>query len=341
MNTENQQLPPEAVVTQMVMSCFVSQGISVAARLGLADLLKNAPQTVSVLAEQTGTHERSLYRLLRALSSVGVFDETDAKVFGLTPLSETLLSDRSNSLRDAAIFIGADWHWQVYGEMLHSVTTGQPAWKQVHGAEVFPYFQAHPTEAEIFNRAMTSFSQTVSQPVAAAYDCSGITTLVDVAGGHGTLLAEFLKANPALNGVLFDLPEVIAGAGEMLEKEGVRARVTTAGGDFFETVPAGADAYLMKHIIHDWDDDRAVKILKNIAGVMNPNGKVLIVEQVIPDGNVPHPGKLLDLEMLVSPGGIERTEEEYREILAAAGLRLNRIIATKSLMSIIEAVKAD
>ena len=341
MNTENQQLPPEAIMTQMSLGCFVSQGISVAARLGLADLLKEAPQTISVLAEKTQTHERSLYRLLRALSSVGVFDETDPKVFGLTPLSETLLSDRPNNLRDAAIFMGASWHWQVYGEMLHSVQTGEAAWKQVHGAEVFPYLQQHPAEAEIFNRAMTSYSQAVSKPIAAAYDCKGIKTLVDVAGGHGKLLAEFLKANPDLNGVLFDLPEVIAGAGEVLEKEGVAKRVTTVGGDFFEAIPADADAYLMKHIIHDWDDDRAVKILKNIASVMNPNAKVLIAEQIIPAGNMPHLGKLMDLEMLVSPGGVERTEEEYREILAAAGLKLNRVIATKSQISIVEAIKAS
>ncbi len=341
MNTENQHLPPEAIVTQMALGCFVSQGLAVVAKLGVADLLKDAPQTVSVLAEKTQTHERSLYRLLRALSSVGIFDESDPKVFGLTPLSETLLSDRPNSLRDAAIFMGANWHWQVYGEMLHSVQTGEAAWKKVHGAEVFPYLQQHPAEAEIFNRAMTSYSQAVAKPVAAAYDCSDIKTLVDVAGGHGKLLAEFLRANPNLNGVLFDLPEVIAGAGEVLEKEGVAERVTIVSGDFFEAVPTGADAYLMKHIIHDWDDDRAVKILKNIASVMNPNGKVLIAEQIIPTGNTAHPGKLMDLEMLVSPGGIERTEEEYREILAAASLKLNRVIATQSQISIVEAVKAN
>jgi predicted O-methyltransferase YrrM len=165
--------------------------------------------------------------------------------------------------------------------------------------------------------------------------------LVDIAGGHGVLLANFLKANPNLNGLLFDLPEVIAGANEVLEKEGVAERVTTASGDFFEAVPARADAYMMKHIIHDWDDERAIKILSNIAHAMNPDGKVLIVEQVIPQGNVPHLGKMMDLEMLVSPGGVERTETEYREILEAAGLKINRIIPTESPFSIVEAIKVS
>lgn len=338
-NATMPQLPPEAVLTQIVMSCFLSQAVSVAAKLGIADLLKEKPLAVSELAAQTETHERSLYRVLRALASAGIFAETNPKVFALTPLAEPLLADRVGSMRDAAIFMGEAFHWNVYGEMIHSVQTGEAAWKKVHGMEVFPYFQQNPEEFEIFNRAMTSYSTSVAPVIVEAYEIGDAETLVDIAGGHGALLAEFLKANPNLRGVLFDLPEVIAGAPALLAAEGVTERVETVAGDFFQSVTPNADVYMMKHIIHDWDDERAVQILSNIARAMNPNGKVLIIEQVIPAGNEPHLGKLMDLEMLVSPGGVERTEKEYAEILTQAGLRLNRIVPTKSPFSIVEAVK--
>lgn len=330
---------PEAQLMQMTMGCFVSQAVCVAARLGIADLVAEKPQTIENLAAATNTHAQSLYRVLRTLASVGVFAETDPQIFGLTPLAEPLRSDAARSLRDAAVFIGASWHWNVYGEMMHSVRTGEPAWKRVHGSEVFPYFQQNPAEYEIFNRAMTGFSQQVAPAIVEAYDFSGAATLVDIAGGHGILLAAALKANPNLNGVLFDLPQVVAGARALLEREAVANRVAAVAGDFFEAVPADCDAYMMKHIIHDWDDDRAVKILKNINRAMTRDGRVLIVEQVIPGGNEPHPGKIMDLEMLVSPGGVERTAEEYRKLLAAAGLRLTRIVPTQSPFSIVEAVK--
>lgn len=335
-------LPPEARLVQMISGCYVSQAISVAAELGIADLVKDKPQTVNELAKKTETHERSLYRVLRALASVGIFSEVEPKVFALSPLAEPLLTDRAGSLRDGAIFIGASWHWKVYGEMMHSVKTGEAAWKQVHGMEVFPYFYQNPAEFEIFNRAMSSFSAMATPVIEAAAEQNvfdGAKTLVDIAGGHGAMLAGFLKANSQLKGILFDLPEVIAGAQKMLAQEGVNERVETVSGDFFEAVPENCDVYMMKHIIHDWTDEHAVKILKNVARAMNEGTKVLIIEQVIPAGNTPHPGKFMDLEMLVSPGGVERTEEEYRELLAQAGLKINRVIPSASPLSIIEAVK--
>lgn len=332
-----QRLPPEAVLGQLTMGCFISQAVYVAAKLGIADLVKDKQVHVSELAKQTETHERSLYRVLRALASVGVFTETDPKVFGLTPVAEPLISDRPASMRDLVVFMGEKWHWAVYGEMLYSVQTGKVAWEKVHGMEVFPYFQQNPEEYEIFNRAMTSFSH-LATPVAEAYEMGETETLVDIAGGHGALLAAFLKANPNLKGVLFDLPQVVAGAPAQLEKEGVADRVETVSGDFFQKIPPGADVYMMKHIIHDWDDDRAVKILSNIRAAMKPDAKVLIIEHVVQPGNTPDASKMMDLEMLVSPGGVERTAEEYAEILAQAGLRLNRIIQTKSPLSIVEAV---
>lgn len=338
-----QTMPPAARLTQMIMSCFVSQAISVAAELGVADLLANKPQSIADLATATGAHKRSLYRVLRALASVGVFSEIEPEVFALTPLAEPLVSDRADSLRDAAVFIGANWHWQVYGEMLHSVRTGEAAWKRVHGAEVFPYFEQHAPQSAIFNRAMSSFSMMALPVVAAAAQhkvFDNAATVMDVAGGHGFLLAAVLRANPQLSGVLFDLPEVVAAAPEFLEKEAVRARVEIAAGSFFEAIPADCDVYLMKHIIHDWDDERAVKILSNARRAMRQSSKLLIVEQVIPAGDAPHPGKIMDLEMLVSPGGVERTENEYREILRRADLKLARVIPSASPLSIIEAIKA-
>jgi ubiquinone/menaquinone biosynthesis C-methylase UbiE len=334
-------VPPEAQLMQIVGGCFQSQAVYVAAQLGIADLLKDHALPVEELARRTGTHERALYRLLRCLASLGVFRETDTNVFELTPMAELLASDHPGSMRDAAIFMGQPWHWSVYSEMLYSVTTGKVAWERVHGKEVFPYFQEHPEEYEIFNRAMTSFSTNTLPAIVEAYDFTGVKKLADIAGGHGMLLSGFLKANPELEGLLFDLPQVIEGAPALLEKEGVSDRVELKTGDFFESVPGGADAYMMKFIIHDWDDDRALKILRNIHQVLPSDGRLLLVEMVVPAGNEPHFSKLQDLEMLVSPGGVERTPEEYRDLLAQSGFELRRIIPTKSALSIVEAFKSE
>jgi hypothetical protein len=334
-----QPLPPEAFLTQLAFGAMMTQALYVAAKLEIADLLAAKPQTISELAAATGTHERSLYRVLRSLASIGVFEEIDPKVFALTPYSEPLRSDAPNSMRNGAIFMGEEWHWRVWGDMLYSVQTGKPAWGHVLGAEVFDYFAENPRQAEIFNNAMTDMSVNTAPAVVEAYDFSGVNRLTDIAGGHGYLLAQVLKANPNINGILFDMPQVIAGAGALLEKEGVAARVEKVSGDFFSSVPQGADAYMMKHIIHDWDDERAARILKNINQAMAEDGKVLIVEVVVPEGNEPHYSKLLDLEMLASPGGVERTAQEYRELLAAAGFRLTRIVPTKTPFSIIEGVR--
>ncbi len=337
---QTQQTPPDAMLGQLVMGCFVSQAVTVAAKLGIADLLKDKPRSIAELAAETNTNEHALYRVLRALASVGVFAETDGRVFTLTPLAEPLLSDRVGSMRDVVIWIGEEFHWRVYGEMLYSVQTGKTAWGHVHGAEVFDYFKQNPAHGEIFNRAMTSFSTGIIPALTEAYDFSEVKTLVDIAGGHGILLAGFLKANPHLKGILFDVPSVIEGADDLLRKEGAADRVEKVSGDFFESVPAGGDAYMMKHIIHDWDDERSIKILKNIHAAMNAGGRVLIIEMVVPDGNEPHFSKIMDLEMLVSPGGVERTAAEYRDLLAKAGFRLTRIIPTKSPYSIVEAAKS-
>ena len=334
-----QPLPPEAFLTQLAFGAMMTQALYVAARLEVADLLAAGPQSIKELAVATKTHEHSLYRLLRSLASVGVFQETEPKIFANTPYSEPLRKDAPSSMHNGAIFMGEEWHWRVWGDMLYSVQTGKPAWGHVHGAEVFDYFSQNPRQAEIFNNAMTDMSAAIAPVVVEAYDFSGIKRLADIAGGHGYLLAQVLKINPEMKGVLFDMPPVINGAKALLEEEGVTERVEKVSGDFFSAVPEGADAYMMKHIIHDWDDERAIRILQNIRQAMMDDSKVLIIETVVPEGNEPHYSKLLDLEMLASPGGIERTATEYRELLAAAGLRLTRIIPTKSPFSIVEAVK--
>lgn len=337
-----QEPPPEAFIIEMAFGALMTQALYVAAKLGLADLLAGGARTVGELAAETATHERALYRVLRSLAGAGVFEEVAPKTFALTPRAETLRTDAPNSMRGGAIFMGEEWHWRVWGDMLHSVRTGGPAWGHVHnGAEVFDYFAQNPAHAEIFNGAMTDMSVGTAPVVVEAYDFSGFGTICDVAGGHGYLLAQVLKATPGAQGILFDVPPVVAGADALLDSEGVAARVEKISGDFFVSVPAGADAYMMKHIIHDWDDARATQILRNIREAMPEHAKVLIVETVVPESDEPHYSKLLDLEMLVSPGGAERTASEYRELLAAAGLRLTRIVSTKSPFSIVEAVRAD
>lgn len=336
---EPQAPPPAVVLTQMAFGALLTQGLYVAARLGIADLLAAGPRPVAELAAETETHERSLYRVLRSLAGAGVFAEVAPKTFGLTPMAELLRADAPGSMRNGIIFMGEEWHFNVWSNMLHSVRTGAPSWGRTHGAEVFEYFAANPAHAEIFNDAMTDMSVGTAPAVVEAYDFGGFGTLADIAGGHGYLLAQILKANPSLSGVLFDVAPVVEGAAALLKREGVSERVRSVAGDFFRGVPR-ADAYIMKHIIHDWDDERAALILRNINEAMGPEGRVLIVETIVPEGNEPHYSKVLDLEMLTSPGGIERTAEEYAALLAAAGLKLSRIIPTRSPFSIVEAVRA-
>lgn len=339
--TPAQQLPPEAQLSQLLVGAFISQAIYVAAKLGIADLLAEKPKNVAELAANTNTHERSLYRLLRTLASVGVFVETDPKVFGNTPVSEPLRKDVPNSMHYPTLWFGAEPHWRVYGELLYSVQTGKPAWDYVHGEPVFPYlFETNKELGAIFNRTMTEFSHSVIPAVIEAYDFSGFGTVADIAGGHGHILAAVLNENPNTKGVLFELSAVLEGAPALLEKEGVADRVELVEGSFWESVPVKADAYLMKYIIHDWNDEQCVQILSNIRRSMPENAKLLIIDAVIPEGNEPNFGKILDMEMLISPGGIERTATEFKKLLADSGFELTRIIPTKSYLSIVEAVKS-
>ena len=334
-------LPPPLVMMQMLSGYVVSQAIYVVAKLGIADHLKDGPKSSDELAKIVGADARSLYRVLRSVSSLGVFAETSEKNFALTPLAELLRTDVPGSLHAMAVWMNEPFHWRVYEEMLHSVKTGELAFKHVLGMEPFPYFVQNPDVAKIFDNAMTSFSLLTAPAVTAAYDFSSIKKIVDVAGGHGLLLSTILKANPHLKGVLFDMPTVIEGAGRLMEEAGVADRCERVAGDFFKEVPAGGDAYIMKHIIHDWDDERSLVILRNCHRAMVAGGKLLLVEIVIPPGNEPSFGKVMDIEMMLLPGGMERTEAEYRELFAAAGFRLTRIVPTESPVSVIEAVRVE
>ncbi len=334
-----QQIPPDAILSQMLWGGLMQQCICVAAKLGIPDLLAEKPQTAAELAARTQTHKTSLYRVLRLLASAGIFAENADRKLELTPISDLLRSSVPNSVHNLAIMLGDDWMWQAWGELMHSVKTGAAAHDKVQGMGTFEFFQQNEKAGKVFNRAMTNISQMVVPAIVEAYDFSGVGKLVDIAGGHGFLLAGILKANPDVQGILFDLPYVIENAGELLESEGVATRTEKVSGDFFESVPAGADAYLMKHIIHDWDDERSIKILRNINRAMNENGKVLIVEMVVPEGSEPSQSKMLDIQMLVMEGGKERTEKEYRKLLDAANFRLTRIVPTRSPFSIVEAVE--
>ncbi len=330
--------PPQAVILQMAMSAMISQALGVAAKLGIADVLNDGPKTANEIALATASHERSIYRILRALASTGVFSEISEKTFQNTPLSEVIRADVPGSMQSMIAFLGEPWHFAVWGNMLYSAQTGEVAFDRTLGDPIFAWFAKNEAESELFNKAMTDMSSFAAPGIVQAYDFSGIKVLADIAGGHGFLLSQILRANPALTGVLFDLGHVIDGAGEMLEGQGVADRVETATGDFFKEVPS-ADAYIMKHIIHDWDDERAVLIMKNINRAMTGDGKLLLVEMVVPPGDESHPSKVLDLEMLTLPGGIERTEAEFASLFEQAGFRLNRVVPTPSPFSVIEAVK--
>ena len=325
---------------QLIFGFMISQAVYVAAKLGLADLLKDGPKDFKELAKATSSHARSLYRVLRALSSVGVFAETERGVFRLTPLAETLQADAPASMRAMSIFLGGQYNWQAWGDILHSVKTGEPAFEHVFGTGFFQYVERNPEAAKVFNEAMTSNSAPFSAAVAAAYDFSHIGTLVDVGGGHGSLITSILKAYPNLKAMLYDVPHVSEGARRQIEAEGVAERCTVVAGDFFESVPAGGDAYMMKNIIHDWDEASAVTILRNCRRAMGKDARLLLVEEVIPCSNEASIGKFIDLEMLLMPGGLERTEAEYRTLFEAAGFRLTSITPTQSPLSVIEGMPA-
>jgi hypothetical protein len=327
---------PEAIqhLFQLMTGHIVASAVNIAAQLGIADRIANGPRTTADLARECEVNEAALYRVLRALASLGVFEEVSPRTFGLTPAAAAL---QDGPLRWMALWIAGQFNFRVYSNAMHSVKTGESAVPATVGTPIFDYFASQPALSKIFNDAMTGFSATIVPAIIDAYDFTGITTLVDIAGGHGAVLTSVLDKYPSMKGILFDLDHVIEGATARLATQKAGSRVTTASGDFFKAIPGGGDAYIMKHIIHDWDDERAGLILKNIRAVLPKAGRVILLESVIPAGNEPGLGKIIDLEMLVMPGGKERTEEEFRALFSGAGFELTRIVPTKSPVSVIEA----
>lgn len=293
------------------------------------------PRTAEDLAAATGVHARSLYRVLRALASIGVFAEDDLGRFGLTPLAATVRSDVIGSLRGMAQLWGDPLHWQAWGSFLDTVRTGRSGFELAFGMPLFDVFAQHPQQARMFNEAMTAFSGYEAGPIADAYDFSDVGTLVDVGGGQGLLLPTILRRYSAMHGVLFDLPPVVADGSAPLDALGVRERVSVAGGDFISSVPEGGDAYMLKNIVQDFDDAQATAILAAVRRANGSRGRLLVVQEVIPAGNTPAVGKLLDMQMLLI-GGRERTAAEYRAHFAAAGFRLTRIVPTQAPLHVIE-----
>lgn len=332
-------VPPQIVLQQLIRGFQVTQCISVAAKLGIADLLKDGPRSSEDLAQATATHAPSLYRILRLLTAVDLFTEGENHQFALTPLGVSLQTGVPGSVRNMALFFGDTVNWHVWGALLHSVQTGQPAYEHIFGLTGWEYRAQHPETAALFDQFMTESTASVARTVATAYDFSATGTLVDVGGGHGQLLASILQAYPTLHGVLFDLPHVVKGASPLLEA-GVSDRCQVMGGDVFTAVPADFETYLLSRVIHDWDDERAITILTRCHQAMKPQGKVLLVERVILTEMTP---ALLvlesDVHMLVGPGGKERTEAEYRSLLKAAGFELTKLIPVLTTYYIIEAVR--
>jgi SAM-dependent methyltransferase len=310
---------------------WYTQTIYVAAKLGIADLLKDGPKSAKELAEATGTDPRALYRLLRALASLGIFAE-EAGRFCLTPLAECLLDP---SMKAMATMRGES-QYRAWGELLYSVQTGKSAFEKVYGKPVFDYFSENPETGKLFDQAMTGVHGRETEAMLEAYDFSGIKTLADIGGGNGSVITVILKKYPAMHGIIFDLPAVVERTKANLLAAGLEGRCQVVAGSFFETVPAGADAYLMRHIIHDWEDDKSLVILRNCRRALGQGGKLLVVEGVVPSGNEPSVSKFFDLAMMVLPGGMERTEQEYRQLFEAAGFQMTRTVPTRTWVSVIE-----
>lgn len=316
---------------------WITQGIWVAAELGIADLVAEWPRTARELARETNTHADSLYRVMRALASVGIFAEDDHGRFSMTPHAYLLRGDGSGSQKAFATMMGAEFH-AAWGELLHSVQTGVPGFEKKFGVPFFQYMTEHPDRHWIYDAAMGAFGKGETMPVLDAYDFSRFRIVVDVGGGSGLFLADILRKHPLLQGVLFDLPAVANRSRSSFLGSDLSGRLHTEGGDFLVSVPTGGDAYVLQHVVHDWQDEDAIVILRNCRDAMNVDGRVLVIETVIPPGNESFFGKWLDLMMLLV-GGRERTHLEYGRLFGEAGLKLRRVIPTTSEVSILEGMR--
>ncbi len=335
-----QELPPQAIILDMLLGMMKTQAIRAAIRLNLAEQVKDGLKSVKELADKTQTHPISLLRLLRALESLGIFTEVETGQYGQTPFSHFLRPDVPGSMYDVAFIHGEQWQWRPWEGFSYSLETGKTAFDQFFGTSLFEYFANHPIEGERFNKAMAGLSQQVDGPVVQGYDYSSFTTLVEIGGGYGGLFTALLRANPQLQGILFDLPHVIENVQQRFISSDIAQRCQLIAGDVFQAneVPRGADAYILKQIIQDWDDEAAIQILTNCRQAMRPGGKILVAEPVIRPGRSMTPTKLIDLQLMVVLSGRGRSEVEFRSLFEAAGLRLVNIWPMRSPYSILEGI---
>jgi hypothetical protein len=316
-----QQAPPGPALIRLINGYRVTQAIHVVASLGIADLLKDGPRTSDDIAAATATRPDAMYRLLRALAAENIFEEHPRRSFGLTPLGELLRTDRPDSLASWAVFVCGTSQWQGWANLEYSVRTGESGTEKALGMSSWEYRAQNPEATAIFDRAMTSLSRMTASAVVEAYDFSQFRTVADIAGGHGALLAAILNAFRRVRGVLFDQPHVVAGADELIRASGVGDRIDVIAGSFFEQVPP-ADAYVLQHILHDWDDAASLEILRTIRRAAPDRAHLLVIERLLGPPNQGAEAKFSDLNMLVAlGGGRERTVEEFDELLSASGFR--------------------
>ncbi len=332
--------PPAAQLIQMATAHWVSRLVHLAAQLNLADHLAEGPKSAEELAKPTGTHAPSLYRVMRTLASLGLFTENAKHHFSLTPLGEALQAGAPGSARATVLATAGDWFNRGMDQLLYSVQTGKSGFEKAYGMPAFDWLAQHPEEASLFSETMIGIHGAEPAAVAAAYDFSGFETIVDVGGSTGNLLSTILARNPKARGILFDMPHVVREAPALIEGRGLADRVRIEAGSFFENVPSGGDAYLLSHVLHDWSEGQCLTILGHCRRAMKPGARLLIIEMVLPTGDTPHPGKMLDIVMLVMPGGEERTGPEYGALLGKAGFELTRVVPTESAVSVVEAVPA-
>jgi SAM-dependent methyltransferase len=330
-------VPAPIALLELAMSSFITQAIHVAAELRVADTLRDGPLPATEIAGMVGADPDALTRLLRMLAGYRIFAERGTGVFELTPMADALRSDAPTSMRDLAVLMGHRLHWEDWGHLLETVRTGEPNLPKLRGMGAFEYFEADPEYGAVFMAGMGNLSALETEPILAAYDFSRYRTVVDVGGGGGALLAGILARATTTNGVLFDSRASDFGAEAVMRDAGVADRCTIDAGGLFDPVTPGADAYVLKHIVHDWPQEQALEILRNVRKAIVPEGRLLLLEFVSPDGNRPHPARLVDLWLMLLVGGRERTASQYAGLLAGAGFALTKVVQTASALSIVEA----
>jgi O-methyltransferase/methyltransferase family protein len=338
MSNQSASVPPHAQLIHTATAYWDSQMLHVAAQLEIADCLAAGPRASSDLAAELGLNAAAFHRFLRTLAGMGLLTEVKAKTFALTPLGEALKKDAPGSAHASILTLCGVLGSRSWEQLPYSLKTGKTGLEKAVGQPLFEYLAERPHEASLFSQTMVGFHGAEPPAVAAAYDFSGLRSIVDLGGATGNLLVHVLKRYEKPRGVLFDLPHVVSDAPAFLQSHGMTKRVSIESGSFLESVPAGHDAYMLSHVLHDWGPEQCHTILSHCRRAIDAEGRLLIVEMVLPEGDTPHPGKMLDMMMLVGPGGQERTPSEYAELLSAAGFELTKVVPTASAVSVVEAV---